>query len=179
MRGIWIFAAAVGFIGHTPGIAHAHDAAQCATVAPPPAEFAPWSDATPLTAATTPATAQNTVLPVGTARKLTLAFASTVQNAAPPERPDPGAGKAGMVAFDVARAGTYRVGLSAGAWVEVVRDGKTTKSIGHGHGPECSGIRKIVDFELSPGRYLLQLTASSTAEVTAMVAPAAPRAEAP
>lgn len=175
--GRWIraFAAALGLAGHS----QAQEAEKCTAVAAPPAEFAHWGEAVPLIAATTPAAARRLVVPLGAARKLALAFGSGVEYAAPPERPDAGAGKAGMIAFDVAKAGRYRVALSAGPWIEVVRDGKTAKSVAHGHGPDCTGIRKIVDFELSPGRYVLQLTASDTPEVTAMVSPATAPAAAP
>lgn len=171
MRLIWGFAAALAIAGHS----YAQDAPACppGQVTPPPAEFGRWGDAQPLVAATTPAEARRMVVPLGTARKLALAFGSTVQYAAPPERPDAGAGKAGMIAFDIGKAGVYRVALSAGPWIEVVHDGKTAKSVAHGHGPACSTIRKIVDFQLTPGRYILQLTASDTPEVTAMIAPAA------
>jgi hypothetical protein len=79
-----------------------------------------------------------------------------------------------MVVFDVVKAGVYRVALSAGAWVDVVQGGTIAQSVAHGHGPECSGIRKIVSFHLAPGRYVLQLVASDVPEVTAIVlAPAA------
>ncbi|MFT4026796.1 MAG: hypothetical protein QM676_08360 [Novosphingobium sp.] len=170
MRGILAFVAALGIAGHTCA---AEAPAACSAPAPLPAEFAGWREAAPLAAATTPAAARSAPLVLGTARKLTLAFGSTVTNAAPPERPDAGAGKAGMVSFTVATPGTYRVALGAGAWVEVVRDGKAARSVAHGHGPECSGIRKIVDFQLAPGRYVLQLTASDMPEVTAMIVPGA------
>lgn len=49
---------------------------------------------------------------------------------------------------------------------------RARQSVEHGHRPQCSGIRKIVDFELSPGRYPLQLSASKEARVTAMITPA-------
>jgi hypothetical protein len=174
MRRVLAFVAVLGLAGH----AHAVEPPDAcpATPAPVPAEFAGWREAQALAPGVTAADAQRAVLPIGVARRLALAFGSQVTYAAPPERPDAGAGKAGLVAFDVARAGVYRVALGAGAWIEVVRGGKTTKSVGHGHAPDCSGIRKIVDFQLTPGRYILQLTASDTPEVTAMIVPGLPPA---
>ncbi len=171
MRFIVGFVAALGIAGHS----YAQEAPACppGQVTPPPPEFSRWGDAQPLVAATTPAAAQHTVVPLGTARKLALEFSSRVQYAASPERPDAHAGKAGMVAFDIPAAGVYRVALSGGPWIEVIRDGKTTKSVAHSHGPACGTIRKIVDFQLTPGRYILQLTASETPDVTAMIALAA------
>jgi hypothetical protein len=170
MRLILGFVAALGIAGHS----YAQEAPACppGQVAPPPAEFSRWGDAQPLVAATTPAQAQLTLVPLGIARKLALELGSRVQYAVIPGRPDVGAGKAGMIAFDIATAGVYRVALSAGPWIDVIRDGKSTKSIAHSHGPACGTIRKIVDFQLTPGRYILQLAASDTPEVTAMIAPA-------
>jgi hypothetical protein len=175
MRLIWSFAAALAIAGHS----YASEVPACPVgeVVAPPAEFSRWGDARRLVAATTPAEAQRRVVPLGVARRLTLAPGATVRNAAPPERPDasPGSavGSAGMIAFDIQTAGVYRVALSAGSWIEVVRDGKTEKSVAHAHGPACGTIRKIVDFQLAPGRYVLQLTGSNVPEVTVMIAPAA------
>lgn len=84
----------------------------------------------------------------------------------------------GTVSFEVTVAGTYRVALDSPAWVDVVSSGKVLDSVAHGHGPACSPVRKMVDFELSPGRYALQLSGAKTASVTVLVARAtkAPRA---
>lgn len=114
------------------------------------------------------------LLPLGAAREIGLLPVGEVRYAVQPVRPDEGAVHGGLVAFDVARRGTYRVALGGGAWIEVVSGTRARRSVGHAHGPECSGIRKIVDFELSPRRYLLQLSASKEARVTAMIAAASP-----
>lgn len=147
----------------------AQEAQHCTAVAPPPPEFAHWAHSSLLPATATPAAAQRAILSIGTARKLALLPGATVQLAAPPERTSTATSKAGMVVFDIAKAATYRVALSGPAWIEVVGGNKAVKSVGHGHGPDCSSIRKIVDFTLTPGRYLLQLSASEAAEVTAMI----------
>ena len=67
-------------------------------------------------------------------------------------------------------AGTYRVALSSGAWIDLVRDGEPVASTAHGHGPNCTGVRKMVDFPLTPGRYTLQLGANGEAEMRVLVA---------
>lgn len=66
-------------------------------------------------------------------------------------------GKGAVVAFTITKAGTYRIGLSNGAWIDVVAGGKALESVAHGHGPACTELRKIVDFQLKPGSYVLQL----------------------
>ena len=77
----------------------------------------------------------------------------------------------GMAALHVTAPGTYRVALGSGAWVDLLGNGQFLPSAGHGHGPACSGIRKIVDFALQPGDYVLQVAGSTTATVTVLVVP--------
>ena len=69
--------------------------------------------------------------------------------------------RGGLVTVDVPTAGTYRIGLGARAWIDVVRDGKTVASIAHRMGPACSGIAKMVDFQLEPGAYTVQLSGAA------------------
>ena len=40
----------------------------------------------------------------------------------------------------------------------MIANGAALPSVHHGHGPACTPIRKLVDWDLKPGRYLLQLT---------------------
>lgn len=167
MRAMMILAASVMVAGH--------GRAQEVKCTAPPAEFAAWSAVRPLAAAVTAGDAQGAVLPLGAAREIGLLPVGELRYAVQPVRPDEGTVHGGLVAFDVRRRGVYRVALGSGVWIEVVSGTRARQSVGHGHGPECSGIRKIVDFELAPGRYLLQLSASKEALVTAMIAPATAR----
>lgn len=79
----------------------------------------------------------------------------------------------GFLDFEVATAGTYRIALSDAAWIEVIAAGKPVTSAAHGHGPACSGMRKIVDFALNPGRHLLQVSGAPGASIRALVVPGA------
>lgn len=74
----------------------------------------------------------------------------------------------GMMPVAVAKAGRLVIALDAGAWIDLVRDGAVVGSVGHGHGPECSGIRKMVEFDVTPGRYLLQIVNAPEASIGAM-----------
>ncbi|MGJ3630031.1 hypothetical protein AB5I41_31865 [Sphingomonas sp. MMS24-JH45] len=80
---------------------------------------------------------------------------------------------AGLAMFQVARPGTYRIALGTPAWIDVVRAGQPLAAMAHGHGPACSGIRKIVDFRLRPGRYVLQVSGGGTSPVPIMIVHAA------
>jgi len=74
----------------------------------------------------------------------------------------------GMIPIDVKKPGRLIVALDAGAWIDLVRDGAVVKSVTHGHGPACSGIRKMVEFDVTQGRYQLQIVNASTASIHAM-----------
>ena len=74
----------------------------------------------------------------------------------------------GMIPIDVKRAGRLVVALDAGAWIDLVRDGAIVKSMTHRHGPACSGIRKMVEFDVMQGRYQLQIVNAPTASIHAM-----------
>jgi hypothetical protein len=69
----------------------------------------------------------------------------------------------------ITEAGTYGVALDQNAWVDVARDGASLHSNGNGHGPACSSIRKIVDFQLLPGRYTLTLSRTQAPTVRLLV----------
>lgn len=87
-----------------------------------------------------------------------------------PEKPGGTVSHGGVLRFTVAEEGVWRIALSSGAWVDVVKDGKASTSVAHGRGPDCSGIRKMVDYRLSPGTYLLQIAANGFDTLTVMVA---------
>ena len=74
----------------------------------------------------------------------------------------------GMIPVAVKKAGRLIVALDAGAWIDLVRDGAVVKSVTHGHGPACSGIRKMVEFDVPQGRYQLQIVNAPTASIHAM-----------
>ncbi len=71
--------------------------------------------------------------------------------------------------IEIATAGTYGFALDQAAWVDLGRDGRVLRSASHGHGPQSSGIRKIVDFALEPGRYRITLGRTQTASVRLLV----------
>lgn len=74
----------------------------------------------------------------------------------------------GMIRVDVAKAGRLQLALGEGAWIDLLRAGSVVASVEHGHGPPCSGIRKIVAFAVEPGAYLLQIANAPHPAVDAM-----------
>jgi len=134
----------------------------CATTAAPPAGLEAWG---------APAAVTTGPVAIGKGAGLTLQPVEKVAFARAPDRaPKPGS-FGGVYPFDVATAGTYRIALDAGAWIDVVRDGKSLESVAHMEGPACSGIRKIVDFTLTPGHYALQLSNAGKAPMRVLIVP--------
>lgn len=136
--------------------------AACATPAPLPASLTGFRD--PIAVVT-----GGDVL-VGKAARVTLGPPGQTRFAVAPGKAAGVNSYAGQLAFRVASAGTYRVALDSGLWVDVVANGKTVASATHGHGPACSGVRKMVDFVLTPGRYVIQLSGAAKPAAVVMVA---------
>lgn len=143
--------------------------AQTACEATLPEGFASWRAPVAQAAAAGPEERAQAHLEVGRAVEGALRPAAQMRYLQKPGKVGGEASHGGLFTFDVAEAGTYRVALGAAAWVDVVGPGGTQASTAHAHGPECSGIRKMVDFALQPGRYTLQLSASAGERVTILV----------
>lgn len=106
---------------------------------------------------------------LGAARTtLSLHKAESLRYWLPPERKPDVFKYGGMVPIEVKAPGRLVVALGAGAWIDLVRDGKLVKSAAHSHGPACSGIRKMVEYDVAPGRYLLQISSAPAASIDAM-----------
>ena len=142
-----------------------------ATPAPAPVCTAPTAPPAGLEAWRTISAITMGPIAIGKGTGLRLQPVEAVAFAPAPDRaPKPGS-FGGVYQFNVATAGTYHIALQAGAWIDVVHDGKALESVAHTEGPACSGIRKIVDFTLSPGRYTLQLSGAKEAQMRMLIAP--------
>lgn len=152
-----------------PAMAQQEQGAAACPVAVLPPEFAAWASPAPLSAAADEAGLGSATLSVGTAVDATLLPRPGVRYLVRPEKPGGTVSHGGMLAFDVKEAGTYRVALAGGAWIDVIEKGRSVISSAHGHGPECSGIRKMVDFPLAPGRHVLQIASSGTGTLRLLI----------
>lgn len=146
---------------------HAPDCPQGAVA--PPAEWAHWSDPRPLTAATRPQDAQQAKLEPGVAAKAALAHTPAIEYAARPAKPGGTVAFGGLFGVAIAEDGVYRVALGNASWVDMVSNGAAADSVAHGGGPACSGIRKIVDYDLKKGDYILQLSSGGDAETEILI----------
>ena len=134
-----------------------------------PAALAGWVSHRPVAAAIQASRLREAGLVTGEGVDATLVPTPDVHYIVKPEKPGGSVSYGGLFTFSVEQAGTYRVALGAAAWVDVLRHDKAIASIAHGHGPECTGIRKMVDFPLAPGRYTLQIAANGAAVLPLLV----------
>ncbi|MBB4198299.1 hypothetical protein CCR94_22905 [Rhodoblastus sphagnicola] len=154
----------------TPACAQESPAPKCPEdAAPLPAELSAWTAPKPLTAATRPEDAGKAEIAVGAAVKAQLVHTPEVTYAARPTKPGGGVAYGGLLHVAIAEAGTYRVALGNASWVDVVKGGEKIESVGHGGGPACSGIRKIVNYSLQKGDYFVQLSAGAEAQTGVLV----------
>ncbi len=128
-----------------------------------PETLAGWSGRTALTAAADAEGAASAPLIAGRGVDAALNQTDKMHYVVRPEKPGGSASYGGLFTFTVERPGIYRVALGSGAWIDMLRGEEAVTSTAHGHGPECSGVRKMVDFPLTPGRYVLQIAANGSA----------------
>lgn len=142
----------------------------CTVPAEIPAALAGWAAPGAMQAAASVKASATARMTPGKAAQLELLPTPKVAYLLRPEKPGGSVSFGGLTSFTVADEGVWRVALSSGAWVDVVKDGAALQSVAHGRGPDCSGIRKMVDYRLSPGTYTLQVAANGTDAVTLLVA---------
>lgn len=68
-------------------------------------------------------------------------------------------------ALHIGEAGRYGIAADGKVWIDVIAGGASAPSVEHGHGPACSGIRKIVWFDLAGGTHQLALSKAAAATV--------------
>lgn len=79
-------------------------------------------------------------------------------------------GAATGVEFVIDKPGIYGIAIDQGGWIDVVPDeGAPLVSVKHGHGPDCSTIRKIVRFDLKPGTYHLFVSGLTSVNVKVLL----------
>jgi hypothetical protein len=141
-----------------------------ASPAPLPAELAAWPSHRKAEAAKDRKGYAQAALVIGQRVDAKLSSTPDVHYVVRPEKPGGSVSYGGLFTFSANKAGIYRVALGSAAWVDIVSGQHAVASTAHGHGPECSGILKMVDFPLRPGRYVLQISANGEPTLPLMVA---------
>lgn len=140
----------------------------CAAPVAPSGELAAWASPGDRVAATDVAGLPAAMLAIGEAARVKLLPTPAVRYPLRPEKPGGSVSFGGLVRLHVSAPGTYRIALGSGAWIDLVAEGKAVASTAHGHGPDCSGIRKMVDFPLETGDYTLQIAANGADAITVL-----------
>lgn len=135
-----------------------------------PAELAAWPSKKELVAARGVSDIDKALLTPGQAYLATLAPTPEVTFPVQPEKPGGTVSKGGLFAFDIAAAGSYVIALGSGAWIDVLKGDEAQRSVAHGRGPACTSVRKMVTFDLQPGRYVVQISANADMTLPILVA---------
>ena len=94
-----------------------------------------------------------------TALTLTLRPSADAALPSPPERAPTAETFAGFVSVkSPLPAGVYTISLSAGAWVDVVQDGRHLKPKAFSGATDCEGIRKTMKFDLTASPFVIQIS---------------------
>ena len=90
----------------------------------------------------------------------------------PPERAPKDGTFAGFAKFPaVAKAGSYTVSLSNGAWIDLVQDGHFLKPTAFSGATDCEGIRKTVKFDLTAAPFVLQISGARENSLSVVIQP--------
>ena len=123
-----------------------------------PVPEAPWQDwGLPKAAAAGHQAGDARTLLLGSALTAGLHPIAHVQYRAKPGKPVVAGTFGGTFRLNLAKPSRVGIALSSAAWLDVVIDRAPAVSFDHGHGPDCSGIRKIVWFDLPRGPNLIQI----------------------
>ncbi len=142
----------------------------CATLdASLPQALSAWTSKAPLRSATRETGLAAALLRVGLAARATLHHTHEVTYVVEPDKPGGSVAYGGMLAVQIGEAGIYQVSLNSGAWIDIILGTSKIASTAHGHGPECSSIRKAVAFPLKPGHYIVQISASAAPTLDIMI----------
>lgn len=137
-----------------------------------PADLAGWAASPVRLEAGRGAGAAPPRLPVGVVADVALHPAAEVTlHAAPEQVRTPEAPHAGMLEIDVPAKGVWRVSASTALWIDLVGPGGRQASAAFGNLAPCTGIRKVVEFPLEPGLYVLQLSGNPGPATKVMVSP--------
>jgi hypothetical protein len=86
-----------------------------------------------------------------------------------PKSPDTNAGF--VRASALPSPGTYRITLSAPAWIEVIQNGRALQSTAVSGATGCAGIRKSVKFELTAAPFTVELSGTTDHTTSFVVTP--------
>ncbi len=149
---------------------HAPEACKSISDANLPLAFAGWAAAGMEVVAADGATAAYPTIEVAVPATVRLHPHGRVRlNQPPAQARAPDDAHAGMVMVAVPAAGQWRVSASTPVWIDVIAPGGPVQSAAHGRMAPCTSIRKVVAFDLQPGRHMIQLSGNPGRTLKLMV----------
>ncbi|WP_062791942.1 hypothetical protein [Sphingobium chlorophenolicum] len=143
--------------------------APCASPPPLAEPWTSWPQSGATTAGASASTAPRLIL--GKPLTATLRPAPQIQFAVPPGKTMPKS-YAGLFTLSVKDQARIGIALSDAAWIDAATGTTALISVDHGHGPDCSGIPKIVWFDLPPGLHTIQIASAAKPTIRIMAADA-------
>lgn len=114
---------------------------------------------------------QTNPIPIAQTVEATLFPARSVEFLVSPQERGGSVSFAGTLKFDITKKSTYRIITNGRPWVEIVQNNKIIDSIKHQHGDKCWGMEKVLDFPLTPGHYVIELTANGKETIKFIIIP--------
>jgi hypothetical protein len=111
--------------------------------------------------------------PLDSAVTVTLAPLADAKLPMPPSRApkNPGSYAGFVSAPAIPQAGTYRVTLSAPAWIDVIQAGHALQSTAFSGASGCAGIAKSVKFDLAAAPFSVELSGTAAHALSFVVTP--------
>ncbi|TZG27199.1 hypothetical protein [Sphingomonas montanisoli] len=155
-----VMISAIALLLATPAFAQTAATPDCRVTTPAfPGPLATWPK---------PVVSDGKLIAVGQAAKLVLVSQAKLKYAVKPQKDGLGA----ILTVQVMEKGRYQIASSGRVWIDVLHAGGTLASVEHGHGAACTGIAKIVQFDLEPGPYTIALSGGASPDLTLLIAPA-------
>ncbi|MBV9556605.1 MAG: hypothetical protein JO254_05965 [Pseudolabrys sp.] len=108
--------------------------------------------------------------PLASAYKVTLAPYDSAKIPNTPSRPPKAGSMAGTVTVaSPPQAGTYKISLDQGAWIDVFQKGQEVKSGAFSGAQGCDGIRKSVKFNLAAEPLTLLITGTTASAISFVI----------
>jgi hypothetical protein len=104
----------------------------------------------------------------GTARLLPLSAANLPKA---PERLPKSGTFSGFLSVSGISKGTYSISLSDAAWLDVIQQDRFLKPKAHSGVQGCEGVRKVVQFELGPEPFVVQISGAQADHLTIAIMP--------
>lgn len=111
--------------------------------------------------------------PLPVAATLTLRPIADAGLPSPPERAAAEGTFAGYLSVKTPlQAGVYSISVSAGAWIDVMQDGRYLKPKAFSGATDCAGLRKTMKFDLAASPFAVQVSGMKENTISLAILPA-------